>query len=72
MELLGGNRVASPMPDRFDTEAAVRAQRYREHAAELRKQAATITTVKLRDLLLARAALYEQLAQANELGKRPR
>jgi hypothetical protein len=60
------------MPDRFETEAAARAERYREHADELRKQASTVTMVKLRDLLLARASLYEQLAQANELGKRPR
>ena len=70
-ELLGGESVASPMPDRFENEAAARAQRYHEYAAELREQAAIVTIAQLRDLLLARAALYEKLAQANELGKRP-
>lgn len=59
------------MPDRSDT-AGERAARFRERAAEMRRQAATALTDKLRDLLLENAVLYDELAEQAERNGTPR
>ena len=63
------------MPDRF-TDESVRAARYRERAAEMRRQAASATTATLRELLLQNAKFYDRLAEnaarwGQGLGQRP-
>jgi hypothetical protein len=54
------------MPDRFDDTAGVRAKRYRERAAVMRRQAAAAVTASLRVLLLENAELYDKLAEQAE------
>jgi hypothetical protein len=45
------------------TAAGIRAQNYREHAAQLRRMAETAPTTKVRDKLLDLANQFERLAE---------
>jgi hypothetical protein len=57
------------MPDkRFDIRQ--RALRYRERAVEMRRQAATVRTVKLWGTLLEMAELYDEMAEQAERDNR--
>ena len=54
------------MRDRFDT-GGLRAARYREKAAFMRRQAVSAVTQSLRAILLENAELYERLADTGDL-----
>jgi hypothetical protein len=53
------------MPDHFGPDQP-RAARYRQRAAEMRSNAASVATKELRMLLLERAALYDKIAELAE------
>lgn len=50
------------MPDRFEADS-LRAARYRQRAAEMRRHAAFTATKELRILLLEQAVLYDKMAE---------